>query len=258
MSVFALVAVSLITTGCYKLKQERKKPRNNSTECKYNVTALSPTSSVGHFSYSDNNGNYVLIAKNYADYQSKIVPGEDYIIGFYETDCGPINCVGDMRKPMWVNGSTTRCIVITCLTPKKKRDDNGENNGGSCLGATNDKVFEDKMSMGNGNSSVSGNKLTTNFHVRSYNPDEDLKNMVLYYNAEYIDKSMGPELIIPVRIVHKNADLFVNAQYEKRKCFDLTDLKNDILKVNNTVTKVVLSILQSDQSTVEKVNWTIQ
>lgn len=245
--LFALIAVVLVT-GCYKTKHKRKQ-KDNSTECKYTVNAVDPGVNGYHFLFNDQNGCYFLNAVNYEDYKDKIVPGEDYVIGFYETQCDDrfVKCGGIMPGGCFCQ---LKCIVITCLTATKPKE-------GSCLSCSGDESLSNLVSMATGSSTIDGNTLLTSMKIRSYNPDADINNMVLFYSL-MLDKTTSTTAVVPVKIVQNNEEVVVNAEAERRKCFDLTSLKNEILKNKSIVKTVKLQLLKSDQTTVEELTWNIQ
>lgn len=245
--LFALIAVVLVT-GCYKTKHKRKQ-KDNATECKYTVNAVDPGVSGYHFLFNDQTGCYLLNAVNYEDYKSKIVPGQDYVIGFYETQCDDqvIRCGGILPGGCFCQ---LKCIVITCLTALPPKE-------GDCLTCSGEESLSELSSMATGSSTLNGNSLVTSMNIRSYNPEADMANMTLYYSL-VLDKSLSTTAVVPVKIVQRNQNPVVNAEVEKQKCFDLSSLKNEILKNKSSVKTVKLQLLKSDQVTVEEVTWNIQ
>lgn len=247
---FALsLVLATLLASCHKKKI--KKPIDETNSCRYEVTAMDMSGgNQFHFLFTDASGTYLLHAINYDDYKSKITPGVNYKIGFEVVSCEGLNImeldIYNKRGGCWAHGQ--KCIRITCFPASPKS---------SCLNSSNYIGISSLKSMGLESKGIVDNALTAKFNIRSYNPDADLKDMVLHYDVSAIGKSFAPIPEVPVKIIHTNADLTVNAQYEREKCFDLTPIKTEVFKYNTTVKTVHLLYTKFDGSN-ETLVWNLK
>lgn len=210
---------------------------------------------------TDNNGNAIQVlnngtvyVNNWKNYTKELMANHEYEVTYDEVVCD-YGCCGDKNgiAPGGCIPQGNHICINICTTKEKKC-----NNNNDCNGTTDDQTISSFINCGISKANISNDKLNV-YCGYSGCDNNEFKNLVLAYNKEVYFKGMGPQDIIPVKVVYKTDLPMCQAYFNKEVCFDLKDIKTMIVtnNVKPAPEKVYLSLEYVSGKT-ELIEWPIK
>ncbi len=226
-SLFVLTILSLFVFSSCK-----EKDPETTTPCDHpiSVTATDVNMhNMGHFVGNGRNlyssfapSQTYYFVRNWKDFESKVIPGRQYKIGFKEVDCGTCQrgCFGDEQgrcgTPILI------CIELICIEEITKDD---------CYTSyivNPDSVYNSMYSKAVTEASIVGNTLKT----KSYFSGCSLQDDVNFALELSLLPTSGPIPVFEAKVREIDRGFTCQAVFEKQTCFNLASIKDYYALVN--------------------------
>lgn len=248
--LLSLLIVIFNLNSCRKPVKPQKEKDTNCKCCK--TMTIKMTDNYGNAIQAQNNGTVYI--NNWKNYTKELKANHEYEVTYDEVVCD-YGCCGDKNgiAPGGCFPQGNHICINLCTTKEKNC-----NNNNDCNGTTDDQTISSFINCGTNNAKISNDKLNVNCGYSGCDNNE-FKNLVLAYNKEVYFKGMGPQDIIPVKVVNTTDLPMCQAYFTKDVCFDLKNIKNMIVtnNVKPAPEKVYLSIEYVSGKT-ELIEWPIK
>lgn len=224
-SLFVLTTLSLfVFSSCKEKDPETTIPCDNPIT----VTAADVTMyKMGHFIGNDINtlnsfapSQTYYFVRNWKDFESKVIPGRQYKIGFKEVDCGTCQretCGDGTSKytprcgmPIYI------CIELLCIEEVKKDD---------CFSSyiiQADSTYNNLYSKATTTAEIVGNSLKTKSYFSGCSPKDDV-NFALEL---CVLPTTGPMPVFGAKVKEIDRGFTCQAVFERETCYNLASIKD--------------------------------